>query len=170
MKKGFVQVYTGKGKGKTTAALGLALRAHGAGLAVYIGQFMKKGSFSEHKALKKLSKNIKLEQFGSGCLIKKEPTSKDKILALKGLAKVKKIVNKADYDLVILDEINTALGCGLLPLSEVLDLFKSKHVEFVLTGRGAPEEIIRSADLVTEMKEVKHYYKKGVRSRVGIER
>lgn len=171
MKKGFIQVYTGDGKGKTTAALGLALRASGAGLKVYIGQFMKKGCFSEHKALKKFT-NIKAEQFGQGCLIRKKPTAKDKTLALKGFSKIKKIINKGDYDLVILDEINLALSYKLLSMEDVLALLKEKpkQVEIILTGRKAPIEIIKIADLVTEMKEKKHYYKKGECSRVGIER
>lgn len=165
-----IQVYTGKGKGKTTAALGLALRAVGAGLKVYIGQFIKGKYYSELNALKKL-KNIKVEQFGRGCFIKKIPTAQDLTLARKGLEKVKKIISLKTYDMVILDEVNIALKLKLLELDAVTELLKKtpKNLELVLTGRNAHPKILKLADLVSEIKEVKHYYRKGIKARRGIE-
>lgn len=165
-----IQVYTGNGKGKTTAALGLALRAAGAGLKVYIGQFAKGRNYSELKALKKL-KNIKIEQFGSSCFIKKSPQRKDIELAKQGLEKIKKIISKKSYDIIILDEINIALNLRLLELKDVAGLIKKapKKIELVLTGRYAPLKILKIADLVSEIKELKHYFKKGVKARKGIE-
>ena len=165
-----IQVYTGNGKGKTTAALGLALRASGAGLKVYIGQFVKGRQYNELKALKKI-KNIKVEQFGKSCFIKKTPCQKDMDLAKKGLKKVKGVLAKRIYDVVILDEINIALKYKLLALKEVLELIKraSPKTELVLTGRYAPPEIIKAADLVSQMKKIKHYYQKGIKARKGIE-
>ena len=168
---GKIQVYTGHGKGKTTAAFGLALRAAGAGLKVYIGQFIKGPAYySENKALRKI-KNIKVEQFGRGCFVKGTVKKKDKELARKGLEKVRKVISQGKYQLVILDEINVALKFGLLDLDEVVKLIKTKPggLELVLTGRYAPAKILKLADMVTEMKEVKHYYKKGVPARRGIE-
>lgn len=165
-----IQVYTGNGKGKTTAALGLALRASGAGLKVYIGQFIKNGSYCEVKALKKI-KNIKIEQFGTGCFIEKSPTAQDARLAKKGLLKAKEILNTASYDMVILDEINVALNLKLLKLEEVIDLIKNtpRNIELVLTGRSAHPSIIKLADLVSEIRDRKHYYKTGIKARKGIE-
>lgn len=165
-----IQVYTGNGKGKTTAALGLALRASGAGLKVYIGQFVKKGSYGEIKALSKI-KNIKIEQFGAGCFIKKNPTVKDFQSVKEGFLKVKEIIKKKSYDLVILDEINVALNLKLLSLEEVIELIKNTpaSMELVLTGRNAPSAILKLADLVSEIKDRKHYYQKGVKARKGIE-
>ena len=165
-----IQVYTGNGKGKTTAAFGLALRAAGAGLKVYIGQFLKGRNYSELKTLKKI-KNIKVEQFGRRCFIKKAPDKKDIILAKSGLEKIKKIIAKKNYDMVILDEINIALKLKLLDLKEVIKLIKKtpKNLELILTGRYAPSAILKIADLVSQIKEVKHYYKKGIKARKGIE-
>jgi len=165
-----IQVYTGCGKGKTTAALGLALRALGAGKRVYLGQFIKGKCYSELSALKKF-KEIKVEQFGRGCFIKKAPCSKDLELAGCGLNRVKEIIASRKFDLVILDEINIALKLKLLKLEDVILLVKStpRKVELVLTGRYAPKAIIRFADLVSEVKEIKHYYRKGVKARKGIE-
>jgi cob(I)alamin adenosyltransferase len=165
-----IQIYTGNGKGKTTAALGLALRASGAGLKVYIGQFVKRGSYSEIKALKKLN-NIKVEQFGMGCFIKKLPSQKDLLLAKQGLKKIKKLIADRAYDLLILDEINVALKLRLVELSDVLSLIKKtpRKIELVLTGRNAHPEVMKIADLVSEIKDRKHYYCKGLKSRKGIE-
>jgi len=165
-----IQVYTGNGKGKTTAALGLAVRAAGAGLKVYIAQFCKGKNYSELKILKRI-KNIKVEQLGSGCFIKKMPNQKDIALAKNGLLKIKRIIAKRTYDLVILDEINIALELGLLALKDILDLIKKipRKTEIILTGRYAHPKIIKIADLVSEVKERKHYYKKGVKARRGIE-
>jgi len=165
-----IQVYTGNGKGKTTAALGLALRAAGAGLKVYIAQFAKGRSYCELKALKKF-KNIRCAQFGRSCFIKRVPEEKDRELAQCGLEELKKIFAKKNYDLIILDEINIALSLKLIKVKDVLGLLKMvpKKSEIVLTGRYAPPEIIKIADLVSEVKEIKHYYNKGVKARRGIE-
>ena len=165
-----IQVYTGSGKGKTTAAFGQALRAVGAGLKVFIGQFVKGKNYSELKALKKI-KNIKIEQFGRGCFIKREPNKKDIELARIGLERVRKIISIGIYDIVILDEITVALKLGLLKLGDIISLIKntSKKTELILTGRNAHPEILKIADLVSEIKDRKHYYKKGVKARRGIE-
>ena len=165
-----IQVYTGNGKGKTTAALGLALRATGAGLKVYIGQFIKNGNYCEVKALRKI-KAIKTEQFGRGCFIKKSPSQTDRESAKKGFERIKKIIEGKIYDVVILDEVNVALKVGLLDLGDLLKLLKKapKKTELILTGRWAHPQVIKAADLVSEIKEVKHYYRKGIKSRIGIE-
>jgi cob(I)alamin adenosyltransferase len=165
-----IQVYTGYGKGKTTAALGLAIRAAGAGLKVYIGQFIKGKNYSELNALKEI-KNIKIEQFGRGCFIKNVPQQKDIKLAKNGLEKIKKIVSQRLYDVVILDEINVALYSKLLELKEVVSLLRKtpKKVELILTGRNAHPAIFEIADLISEIKEIKHYFKKGIKARKGIE-
>ena len=170
--KGYVQVYTGNGKGKTTAALGLALRAAGADLKVYIGQFMKKGKYSELKSLQKLKDNVTVEQFGRARFIRQKIAEEDRLLARRGFEKIKKIIQNGKYDLVILDEINVALSYGLLSKEEVIGIIKSrpKTQEIVLTGRNAPRDIVKLADLVTEMKEIKHYFSKGVKARTGIEK
>lgn len=165
-----IQVYTGDGKGKTTAALGLALRAAGAGFKVYIAQFLKCGDFSELKALRKI-KNIKVEQFGCRGFIRRTPAIKDKKLAVCGLKKVRELLVKGNYQLVILDEINAAIKLKLLDLSDVVYLLKqvNKKTEVVLTGRNAHAEILKIADLVSEIRERKHYYKKGLKARKGFE-
>ncbi len=165
-----IQVYTGNGKGKTTAALGLALRAAGAGLNVYLGQFVKGCCYSEIKALKKI-KNIKVEQFGRRCFIKKLPEKIDQQMALAGLKRVNEVIAARKYRLVILDEVNVAIRLKLIPLSGLLEIIKQapKNIELVLTGRYAHPKIIKLADLVSQVKEVKHYYAKGVKARRGIE-
>ncbi|MDD4908056.1 MAG: cob(I)yrinic acid a,c-diamide adenosyltransferase [Candidatus Omnitrophica bacterium] len=165
-----IHVYTGGGKGKTTAALGLALRACGAGFRVYIGQFIKGKACSEHIALRSL-KNITVEQYGRGCFLGPKPGVKDILLAKSGLNKALKAVRSKKYKVIILDEANIALHLGLLSLKEVLELMRitPKNIELILTGRCAPAQIIRSADLASEIKEIKHYYKKGIKARRGIE-
>lgn len=165
-----IQVYTGNGKGKTTAALGLALRAAGAGKKVYIGQFAKGRRYNEIKTLKKIS-NIKIEQFGRRCFIKRSADKIDVKLALAGFEAVKKIISDKKYQLIILDEINIAIKYKLVSLSDLVKLIKKipRNIELVLTGRYAHPEILNLADLVSEIKEVKHYYRKGVRARRGIE-
>ena len=165
-----IQVYTGNGKGKTTAAFGQAIRAVGAGLKVFIGQFVKGKDYSEVTALKKI-KNIKIEQFGRDCFIKSEPKKKDIALARSGLERVRKIISLRIYDMVILDEINVALRLKLLKLEDVISLIKntSQKTELVLTGRYAHPKILKIADLVSEIKDKKHYYKKGQKARKGIE-
>ncbi len=170
--KGYVQVYTGDGKGKTTDAFGLSIRAAGAGLKVFIAQFLKKGNYSEIKALKRFSDLITVEQFGSGCLIKGKPATEDIEAARKGIEKVKSVVSSGNYKMVILDEANVAVKLGLFPAEDLLYIIadKPEEVEIVVTGRNADQRVIEKADLVTEMKEIKHYFQKGVKARVGIEK
>ena len=170
--RGYVQVYTGDGKGKTTAAIGLAIRAAGAGLKVFIGQFIKMGEYSEIKALKRFADLITVEQFGVGGLIKGQPSPKDVQAAQKGLARVKSIMASKEYHIVIMEEANVAARLELLAIQDLIDIIDSKpeEVELVITGRDADPAIITKADLVTEMKEVKHYFQKGVAARTGIEK
>lgn len=167
---GKVQVYTGNGKGKTTAALGLALRASGAGLKVFIGQFVKGMHYHELDTLEHLP-NISLKQYGLDCFIVNEPTQNDIDAARKGFAEMSRIVMEGKCDLVIFDEINIALYYKLLGVDELIKLIRERpaHVELVLTGRYAPGELLDLADLVTEMREVKHYYQDGIEARKGIE-
>lgn len=171
MRRGYVQVYTGNSKGKTTAALGLALRAAGSGLKVFIAQFIKKRKCGEHKALERFKDLIVVKQFGRGYLRGGKPTKSDIKAALKGFEEVKKIILSKAFDVVILDEINIATHYGLLSVDDVIDLIRKKpiNIELLLTGRYADEKIIEIADLVTEMREIKHYYEKGVKARKGIE-
>jgi len=170
--KGYVQVYTGDGKGKTTAVLGLSIRAAGAGLKVFIAQFIKNGDYSEIKALKRFSDLITVEQFGLGCFIRGKPTSEDMEAARKGIEKVKSIITSGNYKIVILDEANVAVKLGLFPAEDILSIMadKPEEVEIVITGRNADQRIIEKSDLVTEMKEIKHYFQKGVKARIGIEK
>ncbi len=170
--KGYVQVYTGNGKGKTTASLGLAIRAAGAGLKVYIAQFLKQGDYSEIKALKRFSDLITVKQYGLGRFVNGNPSDDDKIAGKKGLEDVVRILFAGKHDIVIVEEGNTAVMCNLFPVQELLDLIdvKPDNVELVITGRGADLKVIKKADLVTEMKEIKHYFSKGVKARVGIEK
>ncbi len=171
-KKAYIQIYTGNGKGKTTAALGLAIRASGAGLKVFIAQFTKGILCSEHKAIAKFAPGIRLKQFGKKSFITRKPDTDDHRLAKKGYDEIRKIIFSGKFDLVILDEITIANKYGLITVDELLKILKSKpeHVEIVLTGRNADPRLLKVADLVTEMKEVKHYYSKGVPARVGIEK
>lgn len=169
--KGYVHVYTGNGKGKTTAAFGLALRAVGAGKKVYIGQFVKGQAYSEIQAVSECLPGITVKQLGLGCFIINEPTQADIDAARQGLTEVADALHCGLYDMVILDEVTIALFYKLLSVEEVLEVVASKPeaTEVVLTGRYAPQELIDAADLVTEMREVKHYYTSGVEARVGIE-
>lgn len=170
-KLGLIHIYTGSGQGKTSAAFGLALRALGAGLKVCLIQFMKTGQYSEIKALAKFKK-ASLCQFGRKSFVNlKKPGKIDIDLAQKGLEKVKEVFKSKKYDLVILDEINVAIKFKLLKLSKLLKLIKEKpqRVELVLTGRYAHPKVIKLADYVTEMKEIKHPFKKGKLARPGID-
>jgi cob(I)alamin adenosyltransferase len=169
---GYVQVYTGDGKGKTTAALGLALRAAGHGLRTYIGQFMKGQPYGELEALRG-HPAITLEQYGDvRCIRREEVTPAHIAQAQRGLERARQAMLSGRYDIVVLDEVNVALWFGLLSLAEVLAFLDQRppQVECILTGRRAPPELIERADLVTEMREVKHYYQQGVGARAGIER
>lgn len=170
---GYCHIYTGDGKGKTTAALGLALRAAGAGIRVYIAQFLKGGMEScELHALERLSDLITVERFGRECFIMDTPQEEDFTLAKQGIETVKEVLRKGKYGMVILDEVNCAVHLGLIDVGDITEIIEKKPqaLEIILTGRHAHETIIEKADLVTEMVEVKHYYKKGVQARKGIER
>ncbi len=168
--KGYIQVYTGDGKGKTTAALGLAVRAVCAGKKVFFGQFVKGMEYSELDAIKFLP-NFVMEQFGRPEFIHGKPTKADIDNAIKGLKRIEEILTSNEYDLVVLDEANIALFYELFTLNDLLKVIsvRSENTEIVITGRKAPEALIQLADLVTEMKEIKHYYQKGVLARKGIE-
>ena len=170
--KGYVQVYTGDGKGKTTAALGLAIRAAGAGLRVYFAQFVKGMKYSELTALEKLSESITVKQFGRDCFIHKKPQEEDIQAALHGLREVKEIMCSGKYQVVVLDEANIAIYYKLFSVEDLLDFIRARPeaVELVVTGRRADPRIIEEADLVTEMREIKHYYQKGIQARDGIEK
>ncbi|NOQ41177.1 MAG: cob(I)yrinic acid a,c-diamide adenosyltransferase [Desulfuromusa sp.] len=170
--KGYVQVYTGDGKGKTTAALGLALRATGAGLKVYIAQFVKGMKYSELNTLSKLKDAITLKQHGRDCFIYKSPEDEDIKAAQDGLAEAKEMMCSGEYQLIILDEANIATYYNLFSVDDLLDFIREKPagVELIITGRRADPRIIAAADLVTEMKEIKHYYQDGVEAREGIEK
>ena len=191
-KKGYVQVYTGNGKGKTTAALGLTMRASGVGMKTAFIQFMKALGYSEQKILptlpgvtwKTLGKPFfiakagsiseeDLAKYGGGCVVFEEGNPPEEYVKMihEGFQEAKEMLLSGDYDMVVLDEINCAMFFGLIGTDEVLDLIKNKpaRTELVLTGRCAPEEIIEAADLVTEMREIKHYYTQGVEARRGVE-
>jgi len=172
LSQGYVQLYTGDGKGKTTAALGLALRASGHGLRTYIGQFMKGQDYGELAALADNSL-IKIEQYGDArCIHREEVTPEHIAQARRGLERAQEALRSGQYDIVVLDEVNVAIWFGLLTVAEVLTLLEQRpaHVEVILTGRHAPQELLEQADLVTEMREVKHYYQQGIMARKGIER
>jgi cob(I)alamin adenosyltransferase len=172
LEEGLVQVYTGNGKGKTTAALGLALRAAGRGLRVYIIQFIKGGfDYGELNVVDRIP-NVTLKAFGRGRFITTDPPEKEDVrLAEQALQLAKEIVRNGEHDVVVLDEINVALKLKLVSLEETLELIKNKprQVELVLTGRDAPSELTEVADLVTEMKEIKHPFTRGAQARKGIE-
>ncbi len=172
--KGYIQVYTGKGKGKTTAALGVALRAMGHGLKTYIGQFLKGQYYGELHSIEKLAPWITLEQFGRKGFIHvtKDPDQEDFDRARSGLYQCIDAMLSGKYTIIILDEINVALHFKLITEKEIHDFLDKKpdHIEVILTGRYAPDSIVKRADLVTEMKEIKHYHKKGVQARKGIEK
>lgn len=193
LEKGYVQVYTGNGKGKTTAAIGLAIRALGAGMRVLLLQFMKSKVYSEHDILPGISPNLTLETMGKPYFIVEEGSVPDEELArwndevvvfppgkppadyveimLKGLERARDAVSSGMYDLVILDEIVVALHFGLISWEQLQGIIRGKKdsVELVLTGRGATPELREAADLVTDMQESKHYYSLGVEARKGIE-
>ncbi len=169
---GLVQVYTGDGKGKTTCALGLALRAAGQGFKVFIIQFMKGRQTGESCAAARLAPEVTLRHFGRGNLVNlRAPAPEDLALVQEAWALARRLLAAGEHDLVILDEINLALTHKLVPLEEALEALRRRPpgVEVVLTGRQAPPELVEMADLVTEMRPVKHYYQAGVKARRGIE-
>lgn len=169
--KGYIHIYTGNGKGKTTAAIGLAVRAAGAGKKVFIGQFVKGKMYSEIKIIQSSIANITIKQYGRSCFIEREPEQDDIDAALNGLKEMTDIVASAKFDMVIFDEATIALFYKLFSVNMLLDVIKSKplETEIIVTGRYAPDELIEIADLVTEMKEIKHYYNEGIEAREGIE-
>lgn len=171
---GYVQVYTGNGKGKTTAALGLAFRAAGHGFKTYIAQFLKGQPSGELEAAKKLAPLIRIEQFGREGFItvKDGPDDEDISRAGAGLARALEAMLSGEYGIVVLDEINTAVHFKILPERDVLDFIDRRpaDVELVLTGRYAPASFVARADLVTEMTAIKHYFDRGVKAREGIEK
>ena len=171
MERGLVQVYTGEGKGKTTAALGLALRTCGSGLKVFLGQFAKGRPSGELAALARFADLVTVRQYGREGFIVDEPTPEDRDLARAGWQEARRVAGSGGYDLLILDEIGIALHYGLVDTAEVLALVRDKPagLELVLTGRRMPDEILQAADLITEMREVKHYHSRGVPARRGIE-
>lgn len=170
--KGYIHVYTGNGKGKTTAALGLALRAAGAGKKIYIAQFVKGMKYAEIDAIERyLKDSITTQQFGLDCFIEKKPEQKDIDAAVKGLQEVKKIIVSEIYNVLILDEATIALYYKLFSIKDFLDVLalKPNNLEIIITGRYASDELLKIADLVTVMQEEKHYYQKGINARKGIE-
>ena len=173
LSKGYIHVYTGDGKGKTTAALGLAFRAAGHNLKTIVLHFMKGDiPYGEYEAVKKMSGLITIKQMGRPTFVSKEnPDPEDIRMAQEAIQLAAEVCKSGEYDLVILDEVNVAVDFKLISVDEVLEVCRSKpeHVELVLTGRYAKPEIIEVADLVTEMRKIKHYYDDGVSSREGIE-
>ncbi len=173
LERGYIQIYTGNGKGKTTAAIGQAVRAAGAGLKSYIIQFMKEFPYNEIVSLKHLSEWITIEQCGKDDYVyKQEPAPQEEIVkAKRALDSVKQKMLSGKYDLIILDEVCVSIYFGLFTAENILLLLDSKpeNVELILTGRYCPNTLIERADLVTEMKEVKHYYQKEILARKGIE-
>ena len=167
----FVHVYTGTGKGKTTAALGLSLRAAAAGKKVFIGQFVKGMHYSELDLLPEIE-NIEVKQYGKDCFIYKDPTEEDIRIAREGLDDAAERLASGKYQLVVLDEANIALYYNLFSFEELWEVIENRAegVEVVITGRKAPRELIEKADLVTEMSEIKHYYTRGIQARTGIEK
>jgi cob(I)alamin adenosyltransferase len=169
--KGYIQIYTGNGKGKTTAAIGLSVRAVGAGKKVFFAQFVKGQIYSEVKAMLQYLPNIIIKQYGLDCFIYHKPKQEDIDAARKGFEEVSEIVLSGKYDVVVLDEANIAIYYQLFSVEELIELLKRKpeQTEIIITGRNAPDELIEFADLVTEMKEIKHYYTQGIQARIGIE-
>ena len=173
LSKGYVQIYTGSGKGKTTAALGQALRAAGDDLKTFVVMFMKDFSYGELKSIEYLSKWIRLEQYGNDAFVfrKQAPDKNDFKAAKLAFAQARQAMLSDKYDLVILDEVCVAIYYSLVKTEDILSLMaeKPKTVELILTGRYCPPELMEKADLVTEMQEIKHYFQKGVMARKGIE-
>ncbi|MGA7143124.1 MAG: cob(I)yrinic acid a,c-diamide adenosyltransferase [Desulfobacterales bacterium] len=169
--KGYIHIYTGNGKGKTTAALGLAVRAAGYGMKTYIGQFMKGRHYGELTSLHG-HPCITIEQYGDvECVHREEITQKHVDQAQQGLKKAREMMLSNQYDIIILDEINVAVWFDLISTRQVLEFLdgRPKHVEIVMTGRRAPRALVEIADVVSEVKEVKHYYQRGIKARTGIE-
>ena len=178
IQKGYLHVYTGNGKGKTTAAFGLALRAVCTGKNVYIGQFVKSMAYHENRLTELLSLadasfgHLTIELLGRGCFITHRPEPVDIEMAQSAFRRCADLLKSNQYDVIILDELSIALYFGLIPVEEVVQALRQRNpaIEVVITGRKAPQQIIDEADLVTDMQEVKHYFQQGVLSRDGIDR
>jgi cob(I)alamin adenosyltransferase len=168
--KGYIQIYTGDGKGKSTAAFGSAARMAGRGGRVFIGRFMKGLTSGEIMSCDNIP-GIEYEDFGSGEYIVGEPSGRDFSTAERGLQRVGEALESNEYDMVVMDEVNDALLFGLLTLDAVLETVAKRPecTELIMTGRGAPKKLMDRADLVTEMRAVKHYFDKGVMARPGVE-
>jgi len=168
-----LHVYTGNGKGKTTAAIGQSIRALGAGYNVLFTQFIKNMEYSEISILKTFP-NLHYLQFGNGCYITREPGINDSELIKQGLQIIQSQIEKKDYKIIIMDELNIAFHYNLIIIDDVMpiiDRFKENlEKDLIITGRYAPTRLLQMADLVTEMKEIKHYYHKDVTARLGVER
>ena len=173
LQKGFIQIYTGNGKGKTTAALGLALRAVGRGLEVIMIQFLKGGAETGELTMAgRLSPRLVIKPMGrEGFLDPASLRPEDLSLAQGALEEARSVLQEKSFDVLILDEINVAVSMGLVPEKAVLDLMDGKppHMELILTGRNAPLSFLEKADLVTTMECTKHYFDRGQAARVGIE-
>ena len=172
LKQGCIQIYTGNGKGKTTASLGVVLRVLGVGGRVFYAQFIKgRVRSSEFNILAKFAPNFVHKMFGAGRFIKGEPSEEDKILAKNGLEECTEALSSGQFDIVVMDELNGALNCRLLEISDVVNVLKQKHkqTELIITGRNAPHELTDIADLVSEIAPVKHYFEAGIPCRKGIE-
>jgi len=175
--KGYIQIYTGDGKGKTTAAIGLTIRALGAGINVFFAQFIKSGKYSEINILESMQNsgaiksNFFIKQYGHGCFITREINPEDIKAAEQCVKDARYALKSGNYKLIVLDEAIIAVKLGLIDEDTILQLMNEKpdDVELVFTGRGATERMIERADLVTEMREVKHYYTLGIKARRGIE-
>jgi len=170
LKQGYVHIYTGDGKGKTTAAMGLALRAAGAGLTVAVLHFLKNEISSEDRVLKKI-KNVRVLKFGAPGWVRGAGRAQDRTQARRGLLVLEQMLRQGEYACVIADEICVAVQLGLIAEKSLLDCLAARpeNVELVLTGRGATAALKRQADVVTNMKAEKHYFKQGVVARRGIE-
>lgn len=183
---GLVHVITGDGKGKTTASIGLAVRALGSNLRVYMVQFLKSTPTGEFYTIKNHLQSMEIIQFGVDAVKERQekldtfvdkggkftfnPDEEEKEAAMLGFEHTKKIIHSGNYDLVILDEINAVLDKGIIPIKDVLELIKNHgNVELVFTGRDAPKEIIEAADYVNVVKKIKNPWDNGIRARKGIE-
>ncbi|OQY38893.1 MAG: hypothetical protein B6229_04910 [Spirochaetaceae bacterium 4572_7] len=174
---GFTHVYTGDGKGKTTAAIGLIIRAIGSGMSVYLGQFFKDNDQSEVIALEKLKvtldrdQMLTIKQFGTAKGLNKTIEGGDILAAIRGFEDIRKALKSGLYDMVVADEINVIVNLGIIDEIDILKVMdKNKEAEFVLTGRCATPAIIDKANLVSEIKKIKHYRDEGLVPRIGIEK
>mgnify|MGYP006290091215 CR=1 FL=1 len=171
MREGFVHIYTGDGKGKTTAAVGLAVRAAGSGMRVLIGQFIKASDSSEMRLLRERCSEITIEQYGCGGFVTGKPSPEDVAAARRGRDRIRDAVSSGEFDVVVADEANDAVSARLLDVADLRLWIDSRRpqVELVITGRDAPEGIQALADVVTRMTKVKHPFDRGVQARRGIE-